>query len=159
MPIDPQRTDTLVQLEALANIYLSTVTVVPAVAAATAYEIPVYKAPALGSATAIRRLSIAPATAIAGAATNFQTLQFRVWRAGAFLALITGATTYATTASLAVQTESVLFAVSTTVALLYLLPNDIITLQNATSGTGAALPVIAATIEASPVAAAFTAGF
>jgi hypothetical protein len=151
MPIDPQRTDTITQLEALENIPSASYATVPAVAAGVAYEVPIFKAPSKGLATVVTRLSIIAAVAITGAATNFQTLQFRQWRAGVLVGTFTGATTYVTTASLAVQTELALFAVTTTVVAVNLLPGDLITLQSVTTGTGAALPVIQTVVESGSV--------
>lgn len=151
MPIDTQRTDTVTQLEALANIPVTETAIVPAAAAAAAYEVPVFKAPSRGLATVINRLSIIAAAAITGAATNFQTVQFRLWRAGVVVGPITGAVTYVTTASLAVQTELVLFNLSSTVALAVMQPGDVLTLQSATTGTGAALPALTAVIESGSV--------
>jgi hypothetical protein len=151
MPLDTQRTDTVTQLEALANIPITEMVVVPAAAAAAAYEVPVFKAPSRGLATVLNRLSIIAAVAIAGAATNFQTVQFRLWRAGVLVGTITGAVTYVTTASLAVQTELVLFNLSSTVALAVMQPGDVLTLQSATTGTGAALPALTAVIESGSV--------
>ncbi|GAC1649469.1 MAG: hypothetical protein NVS4B6_24590 [Mycobacterium sp.] len=155
MPLDVQRTDTITQLEGLANIPQTAMAIVPAVAAAVAFEIPVYKAPSRGSAVIINRLSIIAAVAITGAATNFQTLQFRQWRAGVLVGLLTGATTYVTTVTLAVQTELALFLPSSTVTAAALLPGDVLTLQNVASGTGAALPTLTVVVESSSVPPAF----
>jgi hypothetical protein len=154
MPLDLYRTDTVTQLEALAGIPNVEMVTVAAVAAGVAYEVPVFKSPSKGLATVINRLSIIAAAAITGAATNFQTVQFRQWRAGVLVGVITGATTYVTTASLALQTELALFAVSSTVSQLSMLPGDVLTLQSVTTATGAALPVLTVAVEWSPVAPA-----
>ncbi len=145
MPWNPNETDWIAQAEGLAGVARPHHAVVPAAAAAADYEIAVFKAGASGIGTTLTRLSIIADVAIAGAATNYQTLQFRQWRGGALVGTVPGATTYATTANLAALTELALFS-----GAFALQPGDIITLQSVHAGTGAALPALTAVVEASP---------
>jgi hypothetical protein len=145
MPFNPNETDDISQLKALESDPSPEMTTAPAVAAAVAYEIPVFVNGHGGVGTTITRLAIYAAAAITGAATNFQTLQFRQFRAGVLVGLLTGATTYVTTASLATLTEKLLFT-----GAVVLQPGDLLTLQSVTTGTGAALPIITTVVESSP---------
>lgn len=145
MPFNPQETDFIGQLESLASNPTPELSSAPAATAASDYEVPVFVAGHQGAGTTVSRLSIYAAAAITGAATNYQTLQFRQWRAGALVGAVSGQTLYVTTASLAAQTEKNLFSGS-----LVLQPGDVLTLQSVHSGTGAALPIITAAVEFSP---------
>jgi len=142
---DRAQSDTLGEIEADLGTPLCYQESAAAAAAAAAYEVPIYKVPSQATSATVIRLSIVAAVAIAAVATNLQTLRFRQWRAGAFLANL--GTTYATSAALAVQTELALFTISATQVPVVLQPGDIITLQSVTSGTGAALPILLACAE------------
>src|SRR5581483_7644868 len=145
MPFNPYETDVIGQLENLASNPTPELSSAPAATAAADYEIPIFVAGHQGTGTTVTRLSIYAAAAITGAATNFQTVKFRQWRAGALVGAVPGQTPYVTTASLAAQTEFVCFT-----GALALQPGDVLTLSSIHSGTGAALPNITALIEFSP---------
>ena len=146
MPFDKGKTDVIKQLEQAMDLALAESAVVPAAAAGTDYEVPVYVAPSGGSGTTLSRASIFTAAAVnATAATTAATLKFRQYRAGSLVGDITGASSYATSATLAARTEKNLFS-----GALALNPGDLITLQNSHTGDGAALPILAAVVEASP---------
>ena len=146
MPFNKGKTDVVGQLQDGMDLADTHASVVPAAVAGTDYEVPVYVAPSGGSGTTLSRASLFAAVAVsATAATTAVTLKFRQYRAGSLVGDITGASSYATSATLAARTEKNLFS-----GALALSPGDLITLQTTHTGDGAALPILAAVVEASP---------
>lgn len=141
----PGATDFISAFQASRDGIRTSMCVIPARSANDATETIVFRVPSSAENCTINKISFIPSVAITGAATNFQTLSTRQIH-GVTPAAITGATTFVTTASLAILTAKDLYSNYTTTALV-LKPSDSITLKDATTASGAVLPEMVVVVE------------